>query len=132
MVASNGRTSAVTGVDHTETIAIGIGEHDEVGVVRVTVPVDPLGAQGHQPLDLGGLVGRVPGVQVKMDPRMLLDRRLAEAERQPDPAPRAGTSTTQSSSISSRGTYPRASIQNAAARATSQTPRTTDPMLSMR
>ncbi len=37
--------SAVAGVDHAEPVALRIGEHDEVRVVRVQVPVDALRAE---------------------------------------------------------------------------------------
>ncbi|GHJ40743.1 hypothetical protein Sm713_63520 [Streptomyces sp. TS71-3] len=46
--------------------------------------------------------------------------------------PSGGTSTAQPSSISPRGTYPRARVQKAAARRTSAAPITTDPTFSMR
>jgi hypothetical protein len=45
--------------------------------------------------------------------------------------PPAGTSTAQSPSASSRGTYPRAWLQNSTARPTSSTPSTTVPILSI-
>src|SRR6516225_11766068 len=54
--AQPGSLVPVTGVDDAEPVALGIGQDDEVGVLRVEVPVDPLGAEGHQPLDLGGLL----------------------------------------------------------------------------
>lgn len=72
--------TAVAGVDDAEAVAVRVGEHDEVGVVGVEVPVDALGAQGYQALDLRGLVGGVTGVQVQMNPRMLLGRGRAQAE----------------------------------------------------
>ena len=65
---ATGRRLAVTGADDTEAVALGIGEHDKVSVTGIKIPVDALGTQGHQPPGLGGLIGRVPGVQVQMDP----------------------------------------------------------------
>ena len=49
----------VAGVDDADPVAHGIGEDDEVRVVGVQVPVDPLGADRDQPLHLGGLLGGV-------------------------------------------------------------------------
>lgn len=101
--ASPGVVSAAAGVDDAEPVAVGVGEHDEVRVLRVQVPLHPLSTQGHQPIHLGGLLGGVVRVQVQVDPRMLLDRCLTQPERQLDPGPAAGINTTQSPSISLRG-----------------------------
>src|SRR5215831_14012450 len=73
----------VAGVDDAEPVAIGIGQDDEVRILGVEVPVDPLGAQRHKPLDLRGLFRRVGCVEVDMNPRMLLRGRGTELQAQP-------------------------------------------------
>ena len=42
-------------VDDAEAVVIGIGQHNEVGVSGIQVPVNPLGAQRHQAVGLRGL-----------------------------------------------------------------------------
>ncbi|GGP93890.1 hypothetical protein GCM10010278_84900 [Streptomyces melanogenes] len=60
------------GVDDAEAVAFGIGERDEVGVVRVEVPVDACSAQGNQPCHLGFLIGGVACIEVEVDPPEVL------------------------------------------------------------
>jgi hypothetical protein len=47
----------VAKVDNAKAVALRIGEYDEVRVVRVVRPVDALGAQRHESLGFGLLVG---------------------------------------------------------------------------
>jgi hypothetical protein len=96
-------TGSAAGVDDAEPVALGVGEHDEVGVLRIEVPVDALGPEGDQAIDLGRLVRRVTGVQVEVDPRVLLTRGCSctgvvlRPSARPGPTPSGGTSTVQSS-----------------------------------
>jgi hypothetical protein len=63
--------SPVAGIDDAEAVGLGIGENDEVGVVRVRVPVHAVGSESGEPLDLGYLVGCIAGIE---DPRSLRAR----------------------------------------------------------
>ncbi len=76
----------------------------------------------------GGFGTMRAGLSSATRTRCVPGRRVPAALRPLPSAP----ATTQSSSMSLRGTYPRASIQNAAARGTCETPSTTEPTLSMR
>src|SRR5688572_1924243 len=70
----------VAQIDDAEAVALRICEDDEVRVFRVSVPIDTLGAERQEPLDLSGLLHRRGDVQVEVDPRMLLRGRLAPLE----------------------------------------------------
>ena len=59
------------GVDDAEPVALGVFEHDPVGVLGVRVPVDLARAEREQPGDLLGLVG---GVQIEVDARRVVLR----------------------------------------------------------
>ena len=76
--------SAVTCVDDSKTVALGVGENHEIGVLGIEVPIDPLGAKRKEPRHLGGLIGGIAGIQVQVDPRMLLQGGLAAIERNLD------------------------------------------------
>ena len=67
----------MTQVHDAEPVALGIGEDDEVRIVRVSVPIDALGTERDETLDLSGLFCCRADVQVKVDPGVLLRRRLA-------------------------------------------------------
>jgi hypothetical protein len=67
----------VAEVHDTEPVALGIGEDDEVWIVRVPVPIDPLGTELDETLDLSRLLCCRADVQVEVDPGVLLRRRLA-------------------------------------------------------
>jgi len=69
-------------IDDAEPVALGIGQDDEVGVVRVPIPVDARHTKSDEPLDLGGLVGSIACVEIQMDSGGLLDGRLADIKRQ--------------------------------------------------
>ena len=71
----------MAGVDDTEAIPLGIGQHDEVGVRWIRVPRNAGGAEADQSLDLGGLFGSVVDDEVQMNRRMLLSRRIRPLER---------------------------------------------------
>ena len=64
-------------VDDAEPIAVRVRQHDEVGVLRVAVPLDGLGAQPDKPRRFGLLLGGVGDMQVEMQARMVLERGLA-------------------------------------------------------
>src|ERR1700737_2437217 len=70
--------------NHAEAIALRVGEDDIVRVRRSLAPVDFGGTQRFQPLDLASLI---LGVQVEMDPRRHLHRRVHPVEGQIRPAP---------------------------------------------
>jgi hypothetical protein len=55
---------SVAGIDDAEAVGLGIGESDEVGVVRVPVPVHAPGSERDEPLDLGYLVGCTAGMEI--------------------------------------------------------------------
>lgn len=67
----------VTEVDNAETVAIRIGQHDEVRVVWVAVPVDLDRAKGGEPRHLGCLLGSISHVQVHVQARVVRCRCLA-------------------------------------------------------
>ncbi len=109
-----------------------MGGNHEVGVLRIEVPNDLLGTKRYQPFDLGGLVGGISRVQVQMDSRMLLGGRLAEAWRQL----RSGAFGRDQHhpvvfDVVTRD-VPESLHQNAAARRTSESPCTRDPIRNMR
>ena len=54
-------------VDDAEAVAVGVGEDDEVGVVGVAVPVDPLGAERDESIGLARLLCGVGDVEVEVD-----------------------------------------------------------------
>jgi len=60
----------VAQVDDAEEVAVGVGEDDEVRVLRVAVPVDPDGAEGDEAVGLRGLLTTVGDVQVQVRPRV--------------------------------------------------------------
>ena len=49
---------------NTETVALRISQHDEIGVVRITIPVDEFGSEGEETGRLGLLLGGVGHVEV--------------------------------------------------------------------
>lgn len=71
----------MAGIDDTEAISFGIGEHHEVGVRRIRVPLHTRRAEADQTLDLGGLLGSVVDNKVEMDSWMLLGRRIRPLQR---------------------------------------------------
>ena len=71
----------MTEVDDAESVAFGIRQHDEVRIVGIAVPVDTPSAQGHQSVGFRRLLGGVGDVQVQVEPRPILGRRLAPLER---------------------------------------------------
>ena len=58
-------------------VAFRVGKDDEVPVCRATVPVHALGTESGEPRRLGFLLGRILRVQVKVQLRVVLGRRLA-------------------------------------------------------
>src|SRR6185295_2706862 len=58
----------VAEVDDTESIALGVGQDDEVGILGIPIPVDALGAERYQAFHLVCLLRRRGDVQVEMDP----------------------------------------------------------------
>ena len=60
------------GIDDAKAVALGIGENHKIGIGSVPVPVDALGTESDQALDLGGLIGGVAGVEVGVYPGCLL------------------------------------------------------------
>lgn len=58
--------SACLSVDDAEAVAFRIRNDDEVRRLRIAIPVNPGGAQTHQPFDLSRLVRGVPRVEVKV------------------------------------------------------------------
>ena len=68
-VAAQHAGHSVAQVHDAETVAVGIFENDEVGVVRVAVPVDRPGPQGDQPSGFGFLLSDVGDVEVEMQAR---------------------------------------------------------------
>ena len=75
--ATNELGVRVAQVHDAEPVALGIGEDDEVRIVRVPVPIDALGAERDETLDLSCLLCCRANVQVKVDPGVLLRRRFA-------------------------------------------------------
>src|SRR5215468_9130106 len=71
------RLLVTAGIDDAKAVALGIGENHEIRIGFVPVPVDALGAESDQALHLGGLIGGVAGVQVRVYPGMILGRRFA-------------------------------------------------------
>lgn len=67
-------------VDNAEPVPVGIFQHNEVRILREAVPVDPPGAERHEPGCLGLLFADVGGMQVEVQARVRLRRRLAELE----------------------------------------------------
>ncbi len=64
----------------TALVAVSGSEHDEVGVVRIRVPVDAFGAQGNQSRHFGFLIGGVVGIEVEVDSRVFLHGCRTEVE----------------------------------------------------
>ncbi len=99
---SGGVSAATAGVDDAESVALGIGQHDEVRALVVAIPVDALSYEGHEALDFGCLVGGVAGVEIQVHPRVSCTGDSLSPSDRPGPGlPSAGTSTVQSSAISS-------------------------------
>lgn len=73
----------MTQVDDAEPVAVRVGQHDEVRVVRVAIPVHPLSSEGHQPGRFRLLLSDVAHVQVQMQARALLRWRLAPLKGDP-------------------------------------------------
>jgi hypothetical protein len=93
------------GIDDAKAVAFGIGENHEVGAGLLPVPFDALFAESHQARYLGRLIGGVPRVQVRVHPRMVLDRRVAAGQGQSRARlASTGTSSAQSSVTSYLGT----------------------------
>ena len=84
----------VAEVDDAEPVAVGVGEHDEVRVVGIAVPIDALGAEGQEPLRLGALLGCTVHVKVEVQPGLVLQRCLAALQRDLRPAPPSGGTST--------------------------------------
>lgn len=78
---------SVAGVDNAEAVAFGVGEHHEVGILRIEIPVDTLGAKRHKSLHLGGLIGGITGVQIQVNARVGLQWGIAEIEGDLDARP---------------------------------------------
>ncbi len=70
------------GVDDAEPVALGIGHNDEVGVLRVHVPIHSACTQGDEPVNLCCLVGGISGVEIQMYSGVLLHRTLTHIEGQ--------------------------------------------------
>ena len=73
----------MAGVDHTEAIAVRIGQHDEVRVGRIHVPRHTCGAEADEAIDRGSLLGSIVDDEVDVDPRMVLRRRFGALHRDP-------------------------------------------------
>lgn len=58
----------VAGIYDAEAVAVRVGEDDEVGVGRITIPVDPLSAEADDALNLRGLLRGVRRHQIEMHP----------------------------------------------------------------
>jgi hypothetical protein len=53
-------------VDDAEPVAVRVGEHDEIRVVRIAVPVDPLRTYRHETIHLGGPLGSIRPVHRRL------------------------------------------------------------------
>ena len=80
-------------VDDAEPVAFGVFQHDEVRILRVAVPADPSGAERHEPGRFGLLFAGIGDMQVKVQARVILRRRLAELQRDRRSGPSGGAST---------------------------------------
>jgi len=67
----------VIDVDETEPVAVGIGQDDEVRIVREPVPVDAPGPERDQARRLRFLLDGPMHMQVEVRARVILRRRLA-------------------------------------------------------
>src|SRR5207244_11759045 len=85
----NGLCVLVAQVNDAEPIALRIGEDDEVGVLRISVPLDTLCAERHKAFDLACLLRRRGDVQVEMDPWVLVRWCLAHLQRELGPRARS-------------------------------------------
>lgn len=74
--------SASPRVDDAEAVPLRIGQDDEVGVLRVPIPIHPGGTERDEPFHFGGLVGGVARVEVQVHTGILLDGCLADVEGQ--------------------------------------------------
>src|ERR1035437_4875253 len=70
-------------VDDAESIAVRICEHDEVRVLRIAVPVDPFGPKGHKTRHFGRLLSSIGHMQIQVQTRVVLWRRLAALKGDP-------------------------------------------------
>ncbi len=77
------RSSAVTGVNDAEAVAIRIGENDEVRILRVEVPRHTTCAEAYQALNLELLFHGGIDDEVEVDSWMLLGRRVGPLQRHP-------------------------------------------------
>jgi hypothetical protein len=70
----------VAEIDNAEPVPVGIFQHDEVRILREAIPVDPPGAERHEPVRLCLLLADVGGMQVEVQARVILRQRLAELQ----------------------------------------------------
>jgi endonuclease VIII len=71
----------VVEVDDAEPVTVGVGQDDEVGIVRIAVPVDPAGAERYQAVRLRRLLVYPGRMQVEVQARVILGRRPAGLQR---------------------------------------------------
>ena len=71
-------------IDDAEKVTFGIGEHHEIRVVWIAVPVDVSSTERDEPRDFGFLLGGVGHMQVKMEAGMTLRRSVAALQRDAD------------------------------------------------
>ena len=86
----------LAGVDHIESVALGVGEDDVVRISRSLVPEHLRGSTREQPLDLAGLIVRV---EVEVDARGTESPRSSERRGR---VPSLGRRSTKSSRASPR------------------------------
>lgn len=90
LVTAGVRLLVTAGIDNTKAVALGVGENHKIGTGFVPVPVDTFGTESDQSLHLGGLIGGVARVQVRVYPGMIPDRRFAPGQRQSRAGPAVG------------------------------------------
>jgi hypothetical protein len=80
-VCGDGSVRSVAEVDDAEAIAVRVCEHDEVRIVGIAVPLDSFCSDGQEALRLGCLLGRTGYMEVQVQTRVVLRRRLTALQR---------------------------------------------------
>ena len=72
-------------VDDAESVAFGIGEHNEVRIVRISIPIDALSTERDEARDFARLLRCRVDVQIKVDSRVGFGRgsALLKSEHRP-------------------------------------------------
>jgi hypothetical protein len=73
----------VAEINDAETIALRVGEHHEIGIVGIAVPIDQLRPDADEASDLRCLLRRRGDVQVQVQTRVVLRRRAAALQGDP-------------------------------------------------